>query len=58
MLILVGGTEEEIGAVFGQVERVATIACGLCMPYENDQPVWVGRGLVRPVEEIWPQLKH
>ena len=58
VLIVVGGTEEQVGAAFGQVERAATIDCGLCMPYEDGRPVWVVRNLVRPVEEIWPQLKH
>jgi hypothetical protein len=58
VLILVGGDEDEIRAAFEQVERAATIDCGLCMPYENGQPVWVARGLRNPVEEVWPRLKN
>jgi hypothetical protein len=24
------------------------------MPYENHKPVYVGRGLVQPLAELWP----
>jgi hypothetical protein len=58
VLILVGGEEDEIRAAFEQVEQADTIDCGLCMPYEDGQPVWVARGLKMPVEEIWPRLKN
>jgi hypothetical protein len=40
------------------VERVSTIECGLCMPYENHRPVWVVRGLRSAVAEAWPRIKH
>jgi hypothetical protein len=28
------------------------------MPYEDDQPIFVCRGLRMPLDEIWPRLKH
>jgi hypothetical protein len=28
------------------------------MPYEDDQPIFVCRGLKVPLAEIWPRLKH
>ena len=58
VLIVVGGTEEQMRGAFAQVERAATIACGRCMPYENNRPVWIGRSLRLPVPEMWPRLKH
>jgi hypothetical protein len=58
VLIVVGGTEEQMRAAFAQVERAATIECGRCMPYENKRPVWIGRSLRMPVAEVWPRLKH
>ena len=32
--------------------------CGLCMPYENNRPVWIAAACVRPWREVWPLLKH
>ena len=58
VLILIGGREEDIRKSFEEVEQVATTDCGLCMPYENGQPIWVARRLTRPIEEIWPGLKN
>jgi len=58
VMIVVGGSEERLRASFQRVDRAATLDCGRCMPYENGRPVWVGRGLLRPVAEVWPQLKH
>jgi hypothetical protein len=58
VLIVVGATEERLRGRFEQVERAATTSCGLCMPYENNRPVWIARGLRLPVAQLWPQVKH
>lgn len=58
VLIIIGGSEEGHLRVFEQVERVGTTNCGYCMPYENNQPVWVARGLKVDILEIWPQMVH
>jgi len=58
VLIVVGSTEERLRARFERVERVGTIECGRCMPYENHRPVWIARDLRRPVAEVWAQIKH
>jgi hypothetical protein len=58
LLIVVGGTEERLRALFEQVERAGTLDCGRCMPYENGRPVWIARGLTVPIAELWPQVKH
>lgn len=57
-LIVVGGDRETLGSAFERVERVATIDCGLCMPYENGRPVWVAQGLKADIEAVWQTLKH
>ena len=57
-MILLGGTEEELAPELESLTRVTTVECGLCMPYENHKPVWVGRGLRRPLATLWPRLKH
>jgi hypothetical protein len=28
------------------------------MPYERDLPIFVARGLRRPLAEVWPRVKH
>lgn len=58
VLIVMGGSEEKLRAQFETVERAATTNCGLCMPYENNRPVFVCRGLRMPVAARWPQVKH
>jgi hypothetical protein len=57
-LVVVGGSEEQLRALFADVERAATTDCGRCMPYENQRPVWIARGLRLPVTELWPRIKH
>ena len=58
VLIVVGGTEERLRALFETVERASTLDCGRCMPYENGRPVWVCRRLRQPVAEVWARIKH
>jgi hypothetical protein len=57
ILIILGGDEEDNGAACVNLEPVGTIRCGHCMPYENDLPVSVCRGLKMPIEELWPRVK-
>ena len=58
VLIVVGSSEERLRVLFATVERVATIDCGRCMPYENRRPIWVCRGLREPVADVWARVKH
>jgi hypothetical protein len=58
VLIVIGGGEESLRALFHAVERAATIDCGRCMPYENGRPVWVCRGLREAVADVWARIKH
>ncbi len=57
-MIVLGETEEELARSFERVELGAVIRCGYCMPYENNRPVWICRGLRVPLAEAWPGLKH
>jgi hypothetical protein len=57
-VIAVGPSREDLEAAFEQVERVDTVRCQYCMPYENDLPVHVVRGLRAPVNEYWQRLKR
>jgi hypothetical protein len=58
VLIVVGSNEQRLRDRFEQVERAGTTSCGRCMPYENNRPVWIARGLRSPVTALWPQVKH
>jgi hypothetical protein len=58
VVIVIGGGKEGLGEVFEQVELAARTDCGYCMPYENDQPVWICRRPRAPIDELWPELKH
>jgi hypothetical protein len=58
VVIVVGGGEEGLRRRFESVERAGTVDCDYCMPYEDDKPLWVARGIRQPLSEIWPDLKH
>lgn len=53
VLIVVGGSREAYARVFERVDRVATIRCERCMPYERNLPVYVARGLKVSLAEYW-----
>jgi hypothetical protein len=59
VLIILGGDPEDHRQAFRDVRQAGETRCnGLCMPYEDRQPIWIGRGLKAPVEQIWPMTKH
>ena len=39
-------------------EQVETARCQWCMPYENDVPIYLARGLRQPIETLWPKVKR
>jgi hypothetical protein len=45
-------------AIFTEVELAATTDCGYCMPYENDQPVWICRGLKIDWLDLHSRVRH
>lgn len=58
VLVIVGGDREDHLQAFRDVRQAGEIRCGLCMPYENGQGVWIARGLKAPIAQIWPMTKH
>jgi hypothetical protein len=58
LLLILGGTREQLLARFASVEPAATHACRHCMPYESVKQVWIARGLRAPLAEAWPSVKH
>ncbi|MGH7789232.1 MAG: glycosyltransferase family 39 protein, partial [Candidatus Binatia bacterium] len=57
-VIAVGLTREQLLTAFSAVERVDTTHCQWCMPYENDLPVHIARGLTAPLDDVWARLKR
>jgi hypothetical protein len=58
VVVVIEGDLEEMRELFATVELAATHRCTDCMPYENDLPIYVARGLRQPLAAIWPGLKH
>jgi len=58
VMIVVGGDPEDNQAVFREITRVGTATSKYSMPYEQDMPVYIGRGLKIPVSELWPMVKR
>jgi hypothetical protein len=58
IMIVVSWSERGVSRWFESYERAATTDCGYCMPYENNRPVWVCRGLKKPMEEFWKEIKN
>jgi hypothetical protein len=56
--LVVGRSAAEIGEWCSEVEQVAATDCGYCMPFENQKPIWLCRGLRRPLDELWVALRR
>jgi hypothetical protein len=57
-VIAVGPSRAVLLEGFVEVERVDTVRCEYCVPFQNDLPVHVARGLKAPVAELWQRLKR
>lgn len=58
VVIVIGGPADELREFFTSVEEVARTACGYCMPYENDRPIFVARGWKVPLSTVWSATKR
>jgi hypothetical protein len=58
ILIVIDDERERLLELFEEVELAGRTDCTDCMPYEDDLPIWVCRGLKRPVSEVWPAIKR
>jgi hypothetical protein len=57
-IIVIGGDMDDHLYSCEHVEQVAIIRCRYCMPYENNQPVFICGDLKRTLREIWTTDKH
>lgn len=56
ILIVLGGDEEDNRRHCPGLERAGTVRCEHCMPYEDDNPVWICRGA--DLRALWPEVKN
>jgi len=57
-VIIIGGDKDDHLQSFTSVEPAGMIRCGYCMPYENNQTVYVCRHLRASPVVLWPRAKH
>jgi hypothetical protein len=58
VVVIVGGNPESHRRGFEDVRPAGRATCELCMPYEGNLTIFVARGLRRPLQDIWPGVKH
>ena len=57
VVITVGESEEDVQESFADVTLEETFTNDYVMPYENELPIYVGRGPRAPLSELWPHTK-
>jgi hypothetical protein len=57
-VVVLGDDREKLQMIFEHVELGGTFHHPYVMPYENDLPIWVCRGMMGPFDELWPQIKN
>jgi 4-amino-4-deoxy-L-arabinose transferase-like glycosyltransferase len=57
-LVVLNDDRESLDEIFGDVRLAAVFRCPLCMPFEDEMPIWVCRRPRIPLAELWPQIKH
>jgi len=57
IFIAVGFEESELAPWFERVEWAGEVRCDLCMPDRRVTRIYLGRGLVLPLDEFWPLAK-
>jgi Dolichyl-phosphate-mannose-protein mannosyltransferase len=56
--IIIGGNQEDNEAVCTTLVEAGRVRNRYAMPYEDDKPVSLCRGLKTSLRELWPELKH
>jgi len=58
IVIMLGGCEADYKRAFKKIKQVATFRHKYVMPYENNLPVYLCRGIRLPLKGLWPYFKH
>lgn len=57
VLILVGGSRDDAHSDFRSAVLADTTSCRYCMPYENGAPIFLCRGLNKPLSRRWLEIR-
>lgn len=57
VLITVNVPMADLVQSFDSVQPGGSIACAYCMPYENNAPIFIARGLKVNLQQAWPGVK-
>lgn len=57
-ILVLSRSREPLEAWFASIEEIGRIDCGDCMPYENGQFIYAGRGLKASLSGAWAELRH
>jgi Dolichyl-phosphate-mannose-protein mannosyltransferase len=57
VIITINVRLQDIASTFESVEPAGQTACTYCMPFENNAPIGIARGLKVPLETAWPGVK-
>jgi hypothetical protein len=58
IVIILGGDIEDLKPNFREVTIESVADCQYCMPYEDNLPVFLCRGLKGNLKDVWAQEKH
>ena len=58
VMIVIGGDRADYEEIFDSVEQAGLFKHDYVMPYENNLPLFVCRGLKGTIDELWPRVKH
>jgi hypothetical protein len=57
VLITINVRLQDLAGSFESVEPAGRTACTYCMPFENNAPIGIARGLKVPIQSAWPRVK-
>jgi 4-amino-4-deoxy-L-arabinose transferase-like glycosyltransferase len=57
VLITINVRLQDLAGSFESVEPAGMTSCTFCMPFENNAPIGIARGLKIPLETAWPRVK-
>lgn len=57
VMLVMNDRREVLEKIFEHVEQVGVVHHPYAIPYENDKPLHLCRGLKMPMRELWPKIK-
>jgi len=57
VMLVMDDRREVLETLFDHVEQVGIVHHPYAMPYENDKPLHLCRGLKMPITQLWPKIK-